>query len=468
MNKQYFTLIISNLIIILWCLILPEEIIIKYGHLVYLIQFLCISILLLKLPNNTIYIFSPSFITLCYLCLSFWGGHYVVSRGILFDLRYYHIFHSVKSIKFITIFLLFSNFIVVLSIPFKQLKLLSFSPNNIDDLNFPKQPIKIIFILLIFIFILSLVNIDLSAIGGSANNDFSYVFQLALAIYIVILASPLDNKIKYIVYCSMLLLFIIEHYNDKRNILFLVILITFYESIINKIIFRIKFKLIILGLLGAGLIFYIVLVASISRGYGNFDIEKPFDSFKYVSQYLKQENIQKALVANFELATVYGNSANAINYVYTNEVNLLYGTTFLKVLFIPIPRNIFPDKPSSMVHIYTSKFAPQFRTIGGSYPIIIYAETYWNFGILCFVFIYLLFYLLNNLYLKILYGINNKNYNGLIIFLIYMYITFIQFVRGSGVELWLIFGLLALPLIILINFIINKKFNINSISLENS
>jgi hypothetical protein len=400
-RKKFLGLIALNIVLLFWTIVLPEIIIVDYGHLLYLIQYVSILGVFLSIKNNTVFFLSPTFITLSYLCLSFWGGHYVVSRGIMLDLKYYHAFNAFKSIKFITFFLLFSNFLVLISIPFKKFINPALIQNykNADNINiFKHANLKITFLLFLII-LFSFTSINLSAIGGSEDSDFSYVFKLAISIFLVIILSSYKNKVKYIFYLILLSIFIIGHYNDKRQILYVLILIGLFEIVNKQVVFKISLRQFIISIISIALIFYVVLISSITRGYGNFGVQNPIEASKYVNQYIKSENIQKALVANFELASVYGNSSNAINYVHSNQVDYLYGKTFIKILFIPIPRRVFPDKPRSMIDIYTSKFAPSHRARGSSYPIIIYAESYWNFGIFWFLFIYPFFYFLNLYYL---------------------------------------------------------------------
>src|SRR5690606_15480936 len=139
-----------------------------------------------------------------------------------------------------------------------------------------------------------------------------------------------------------------------------------------------------------------------------------------------------------------------INYVHSNQVELTYGSTFLKFFFLPLPRSIFPYKPDSMIDIYTKKFMPEFRAEGGSYPIIIYSEVFWNFHILGLFFLYFIFRVLNNFYIKLIENVNRNVINVKTIFLLFMYVTLIQFVRGSGLEIWLLYGILTIPMAIAI------------------
>lgn len=191
------------------------------------------------------------------------------------------------------------------------------------------------------------------------------------------------------------------------------------------------------------------------RGYGNFNVDNPFKATFYIGKYLSSSNIKNTLTANFELSTAYGNTSNAIDYVYKGEADHLYGYTFTKFLFIPIPRDVFPDKPRSMIDIYTTKFAPFYRDQGGSLPVGLYGESFWNFNLLSVLFIYLMFLLFNNIYYRAVLSVAKSRFKYNEIFIIYLYITLIMFVRGSGLDLWILYPLISIPLIIILNYMDN-------------
>ena len=384
----------------------------------------------------------------------------VVARGIGFDLKYYNAFKNFESISFITAFFLLCNLMVFLSISFKSF-------NKIINIKYIKSNLKtinkskILFLFLI-LFLLGYVKIKLSFLGG--QGDFIYVFKLAVSILIVFVISDFKSKIRFLLYFFIICLFFNGSFNSKREILYVIILITFFEFLRNKIKIRIKLKQFLLFSFGFAFIFYLVIIASIMRGYGNYNVNDSINASKYALDYITSEIATKALASNFELNYLYGNSSNAVNYIYSGEEDYLYGSTFLKFLFIPIPRSLFPEKPLSMIDIYTNKFDPSFRSIGGSYPIIIYSESYWNFSLLALPFLYLIFSLFNRFYLKVVGFIERSHISIYSVFLIFMYITLIQFIRGSGFELWLLYGIIPILFIgFLIKFLgLNKILNSNT------
>lgn len=454
--KEKIHVIITSVVLLILCLFLSEAHVIRYGQWFYLIQLVVIINSIFKHTKNFIYIFSPSFITLAYLNISFFLGHYVVAHNIGFDAKYYHAFKNFESVSFITAFFLISNLMVFLALNFNMFEK---TKNNLtlqSKTTFTPNKISIFILFFVLVF-LSFIHIDLAIIGG--KGDFSYLFKLSTSIIILILIMNSGyNKITRLIYYLLIIAFIfIGSYTSKREILYPIIFIIFLEILSKRITIKIRVKQLIMIGIGIFFILYIFVVSSILRGYGNFETNNPLVASSHVLEYLSSDYAVNALTSNFELNTVYGNSANAINYVYSDQVDLLYGLTFLKTIFIFLPRSVFPDKPSSMIDIYTSTFNPFFRSTGGSLPIVIYSESFWNFSLFALPFLYFFYSVINKLYLKLINRLNNNILNLQTVVLSFMYVTLIQFIRGSGLELWILYGLLSIPFIFIVLKIITLK-----------
>ena len=216
---------------------------------------------------------------------------------------------------------------------------------------------------------------DLALLGGGSN--YAYAIKLGVAIIICLSIRHLTVWWKRIfLYLIIVIPFLVANYESKREIIFVLLIFFLMELSKRKPNLNLSFKNIIFGL-ALGLIFSgLILTASILRGYGGYKIENPLSAIKYLPDYINSDFIYKGLAINFELSTTYGNSSNAIDYIYKKEVDYLYGSTFFKVFFLPIPRRVFPNKPESMVNIYTKKFAPEYYKIGSTRPIVIYSEFY--------------------------------------------------------------------------------------------
>lgn len=118
-----------------------------------------------------------------------------------------------------------------------------------------------------------------------------------------------------------------------------------------------------------------------------------------------------------------------------------------------------------MIDVYTTKFDPEFRSRGGSYPITIYAEAFWNFGFFSVFFIFILFGVLNHAYGKMIKWVSTNNFSLTCFIFLYLYTTMIQFVRGSGLDLWILYGLISIPLGYII-VLLTGKFKVKNIANE--
>ncbi|NGM67222.1 hypothetical protein [Sphingobacterium sp. SGR-19] len=444
--------IFSTIILLLYVALCGKELLIETGSYVYLLQTAVFTIAVLQQPNNRYYIFSPSFISLLYLNLNFIVGHHTVSRGFGLSLTYYHAFNNYSSIQFITAFFLLCNLMVFCAIPFKSLRSLSpWAASNQKGFS----SLKLIFLFAV-LFLFGFIHIDLSFIGG--GGDFSYVYKLVIAIFITLTLVKMKTAWKYLLYLIMVSFFMIGHYDSKREIIYVIILVVFLEIMYNRIDITVSFKQLTLGILGVLGFFYIVTISSIMRGYGNYETESFSEAAGYVPDYVQSDLFMDAFTANFETNSVYGNSTNAINYIYTGRAELTYGTTMVRFLFLPLPRSVFPNKPNGIIDAYTMIFAPQFRAIGGSFPVIVYSEVFWNFHIFGLFFLLFIFLWINRLYVSLLKKLANNDEGILAVFLVFMFVTLLQFIRGSGFEIWLVYGLLSIPLISII-FILRRIKN---------
>jgi len=118
----------------------------------------------------------------------------------------------------------------------------------------------------------------------------------------------------------------------------------------------------------------------------------------------------------------------------------------------------------SMIDIYTSKYYPTFRYIGGSMPIIIYSELFCNFHFLSVIAVLLLFFLADKLFLTLIFFVKAGKFNFKVISLLFLYTTFIQFVRGGGLDIYIIYWLLVIPVILIFSYFMRKK-TINTLTI---
>lgn len=109
-----------------------------------------------------------------------------------------------------------------------------------------------------------------------------------------------------------------------------------------------------------------------------------------------------------------------------------------------------------MINIYTSTFVPGFYSRGGSLPVGFYGEAIANFCFFAPFAVYFLFSGIEFLYKKLIVSFETlaslKYYIAL-----FLSITIVQFARGSGLELWILYPLLGLPSYLLVSYLSNRK-----------
>ena len=153
---------------------------------------------------------------------------------------------------------------------------------------------------------------------------------------------------------------------------------------------------------------------------------------------------------NMEFSYFYFNTYNSIELILNNPDLMTWGSTLIKPLFILIPRDMVTFKPDSMINIYTNMANPYFASVGGSWPINIISEFFWNFHFLSFVFILIFSIIVIRVYYSYLTSLTNMK-GGMIAFSLLVYMVFIMLIRGSGFDLFLIYIICSFILVITVN-----------------
>ena len=169
-------------------------------------------------------------------------------------------------------------------------------------------------------------------------------------------------RLRAFIYVAMIFLLGSMSVSDKREAIFVIFPIILVESYYGRWVINLKIVLSALPILSALLI--MILAMSISRGYGSFGSVDFLDSFLYVLPYIKSDNFISGVMNNLEFNYVFFHSINAVESVLNDSGLLEFGSTLIKFFFIPIPRSIFPEKPDSIIHLYTNHFDPILRELG--------------------------------------------------------------------------------------------------------
>lgn len=123
-----------------------------------------------------------------------------------------------------------------------------------------------------------------------------------------------------------------------------------------------------------------IIPLSIVRGYGSYEVEGFWDAVLVSTDYVSSPIFLPALGNNIEAASFYFHGINSLDAYLWSESNV-WGETILNAAFLGSSAYNFDDGLRSSIEIYTSSYYPQFRNIGGSYPIAAFSELAMNFGV---------------------------------------------------------------------------------------
>ena len=406
--------------------------------LIYGTQGICLINLVFLVKDRWLFLLSPSFLTATFLSMNSTVGALAFGADVVYhDIDYFYYLDWLHLHWTVAFFLLS---VVVVVAPFFLVQRSNFplSFGDAKDRSVKAVPISefvlvAAFSALVFLFF-SLVDVNASALG--VDGSLGLFPKTLAAIALVVALSRTKMKGRFLFYFGILLLFATFSSSSKRQAIFLALPILLVECQ-NWAQPRIQLKWLISGVLASAFISLLIVMMSIYRGYGQYEPESFLDSRHYVVDYLKSPAAYEYLLNNFEINYTFYHSHQALEYYFDDPDILLYGVTFAKVLFIPIPRSVLPSKPEGIIHHYTFRHNPAHRERGGSWVSTLLAEFFWNFGYLGFVALFAFFALVSSLYLKFVRslrsGLTYKHVFGLFAFQQVMVL-----IRGSGFDLFVV------------------------------
>lgn len=424
------------------CIILDDNSLKLNSYILYLFQ-LIIFILYIIYNKFTIKIlFSPVFVSLAFILFYFVLGAYVTPRyigaGTLFlpttTIGYIFWHFSFYQLTVIIFLICNSSLFLLLINEGKYYKRTSFDGIS-RDIN-----INIYYcIFLLFILVL----LSRSTFFEPLMFSSFFVLTLFFCRYL--------RKIKrfsYRLFFYVLIIFfsLLISSESKREIMFIVLLITFFEMLpYFNFVLHFSIKQFILALAGGSIILFLIIWASLNRGYGNYEEVNFLSSLLYVKDYINSNLFLDYISDNLELTAVYFNAVNCVEMFFHGDIDFLFGSTLIKPLFIFFPRELFTFKPESMINIYTKSFYPYYYRIDGSIPTPFYSELFLNTYIFLPLACYYIIFIFEKIYQKLLLVIYDVFDVRVAIYSMLIF-TELQFVRGSGLDLLVFTCLAGLPM----------------------
>ena len=389
-------------------------------YLNFLIVLLFNVLILMDMKDKKGYLFSPSFISIFYLYINFIFGELLFYNDI-FKLapdksEYYSMW---KTLDRNTLIYNICTLLIVLSY-------LNARPMKTRIFRFKRIPWLNGITCLISLLIILLSKVDI-------------LIQLLpfFSILLIGMSSKLKTPVRFIAYMLVVGLIVALNPDNKRESIFLLYPIVFIEALKIR---KIKLKYIFMSFGGAAFVFIAIVVMSIMRAEmaDNF-----LSSLNMVSVYITSDAALSLVADNFEISWCYINTFQSMEFINNDSSLLGWGISYLKPLFWPISRDIWPDKPESTMLLYTAVYDKARKIDGLSLPIPIVSDLYWNFKYFAIPFVYIVHYWLNNIYKTGLRVIRDNQNNvelctGEFAGLYFMFV-FLLLMRGCGLDLYLIY-----------------------------
>lgn len=378
--------------------------------------------------KRNLFLLSPSFIAVSYLNINSLLGSWALKNGYSFEVmlipygNWQHLDYSTGFFNIINFFIINTYF---LSRRFKIKR----APVLYDMQKVGKLTSAALGLLLIIIF--SFVGINLSFFSGDPSDFYVIPKSLGAILIFVVLFRFYKLKFRLICYGVIIVIFAASSFEDKRDAIFLLLPILLLES--TRYSFTLGVRKLFIGVVTAFFVGYLIIVMSILRGYGEYDPRGFWNATSYVDDYMASETFIASFMNNIEASYTFFHSHNAIENVINDPDLLSHGSTLIKPLFIFIPRTYFPEKPESIIELYTNSFSREMRSAGYSAPISFQSEMFWNFhffGIIAAIFFFFFF---NSIYLNIAHLIKRDEIINFIP-LLYIYQQSLVLFRGSGLD----------------------------------
>ena len=273
--------------------------------------------------------------------------------------------------------------------------------------------------------------LDLSWVG--AQGSLSVVPRTILACSLIFYVAKFRLHSRVFCYLFIVLSIALFSVHEKRDAIFLILPILWAEGYYNFA--RISMPSFITLAITLVLVLLLVASMSIARGYGGYPVDGTlFGSMPYVIEYLSSDHFISMFLNNIEASYATFHLLNSINIILADPSLMALGETFVKPLFSAFPRGIFPDKPNSILTLYTSQWDPVGRQNGVSWPITVYGEFFWNFHVAALL-------LLPSFVFAFTYAKRILLKGGGIshVFYLYLSVCTLTYMRGSGFDLYVIF-----------------------------
>lgn len=438
--------IVINLFLVALAAIVPNEFLAWHSYLFYGLQALSTIPFLLHRSKYLGHLFLPSFFVLVYVLANLTFGAYLVPREFGWNKDFAPVVTAIQHYRLIVPFFLLSNGILF-CLTASALKKLAHASDAAGARTYDAYSLDGSVVLKTGFYFAAFFVVSYYQVFNALS------FQLALLILHLTDRSVQGRRHRYAIYTFYLLVSLAFSFENKRDIAMILFSIVFLEAYFGG--YRLKATV---GNLAAyclivGSFMALILAASIMRGYGQFSVTSVLAALYLVPAYIGSELFINSIADNLELTYNYGVTVTSIDHVLRAQIDYRYGASLVKVLFLPIPRDVFAFKPESAMQVFTQVFAPHWWVQKGSMPVGFASDMFMNFHYFG-LFVYALVLSLINRAFLFVYSAAPRSF--LWYSCVFLSITVLLLARGGGIEQWLLYYLLATPVLLLIQVTANS------------
>lgn len=403
-------------------LLMPPEIAKKFLHYILFVNIFVLLFTSLWFHRFAqITIVRPSFVSIAYLGLAIALGAWAFSNDYVvrpeFLAWYYH-WENVSGTVAIVISCLFAMFLASLS------RLSSVDTPVSKMQSHSSGRVYVVMPIFLFAFFAALLIHD------------GVISQIKLVIFCAIFLMAFSNNIRYkyalMSFCIVALATVSSH--DKREAIFVLLIVAVLAMYKNPLS-PLKRRHFIYAFLILALTIPLILMMSIYRGYGGYDIDGFFSTLYHLQDYVAHGDFIAYAGANFEFNYTFQHMMTSTSTALRDSTVLELGSTYLRILFLGPIGLLLNYKPDSILEAYTSQIAPAFRAVGGSWPPTSIGEAAWNFGMFAAIPIFIIYRAFEFGFDKLLLVLRQRRVMSSILGLCALKF-FLEYTRGSGLDMF--------------------------------
>jgi hypothetical protein len=437
-------LLLLNLAATLASLLVGNKFLVSQSYLFYAFQLVTMLPYLIYRARLVKNLFMPSFFALMYYLINLTFGGYLLPRGYGWSFLYPDVVVSIQNYPIIVSYLMLAN-IVLFVLTCLFLSRLARSGFTRAGAMAPIARRNAVADLLIG-------GCCLLAVAVLGYYEVYSAFSFQMAILVIHLSNIASRRIwlRYAFYGAYLVIMLAVSFDDKRQIIMVLTLILFVESYYRNLVLDLSPSRALLYIAGMGSFLTLILAASVLRGYGSSGATTIIEAIAFLPQYATSDVFIDGVTDNLELNYNYGSVVTPMEHVLTGKMPWQYGLSIAKVAFLPVPRDVFPDKPDSAMQVFTREFSPEMWSIEGSLPVSNQSEMFVNFGYAGLLALALLWAWFNSLFVS-LHRLPRDSFGFLSC--LFLIITVFMFARGSGLEMFILYYLFAAPILLVFAFL---------------